>query len=440
MIFAFSAIIIVVTIAVFYITPTLSNKTKNYICLACGILLGVLLLIPQSFYSGIKLPIINQTIEEFGDTVISNNAELSDLIAFDSNIGINIKAMINKIIVGSVFSILFGIIVFFVSLITWLVHIINIRRNVVLSTIGTCIVLFLSLIFISSPMFSVVEISNQLNLSVARENETVVETYPEYQNYNKIFNFLNDDSNIFNVENENLLTWVSSPTNLFSMNNSATIIDELKSINPMLLKLKDSGITKIFTDSNFSFANIDSDTFDFTIMKELIKQTLNSKLVNNTARSFTNKIMEKLEITLKQDSGNSGDPDLIFTSKMFKNEYQNLIDLFAFVVDKNLVSFLGDNYDNFNMTNFVSNLPDLISQIGIDGILPSLSILGFPIVQRVAEYLNLPSSTVILGYPVGAALYTCARLYKMLDNWLIEFRLESMYQSSINFLNIRQII
>lgn len=302
----------------------------------------------------------------------------------------------------------------------FIIHVTKIKEKVTTVTIGFICILFAGIIMILSPLTIIDELKMAVNDNVARKGEILTETY-NYEKYDKFIGLINT----FSV-NSPIPDLTNGLMNFFTFNNVNILKKELYEVDDYLLKLKDTGATIIYTDKSFDFRKTTKETFDFEVFKDLIVETFDSRWYKEASLSFANQIMTCFEERVAYDVGiDRSKVNLQFTAKEFNEQYDDLMDMLAFVVDNNLVN------KTSNLT--FSKLISLAGDLGLSGISEVFDIAESPIINKINQYVKQSNA-------INKCVYACARLYDVMNDWLIKYKQTSLYYTITTFLTFREII
>lgn len=407
---------------IFWIIPFIDYKKQRYIFIG-SIVISLILIVLQPFdwLWGIKLPIINNTIDNFAINFMQTSGLYNDLLTIVPGFEIEILATLKGIIKGIIVCIILSIIYMITALVLYIINVTKIKEKIAINTIGFICVLFAGIIMIISPLAAVNDMKLYVNENVARKGEILTETYnyDKYQGFIDTINFLGINSPVSEV--------TSGVVNLFTFNKFNILKSELYNIDKYLLEFQETGATIIYTDKDFNFSKTKKDTFNFEAFKDLISKTLNSRWYKDAALIFANQIMTCFEERIAYDVNiDRSTVNLQYTAKEFSEQYTDLMDMLAFVVDNNLV----DKTRNFDLDKLI----DLALDLGLDKSIQVLfGISNSPIINKINTYVKK-------GDSISKSVYACVRLYDVLNDWLVKYRQTSLYYTITTFLTFRGII
>ena len=411
----------VIGFLIYLFMPINTKKTRIiYFSILLVILLAILV-IPNDFICNIPILFLGKSINQIISDFCQKSDHLQNLISFTPTVKISLTLLVQNVAQGLIVCVILSLCTFFTSITFLIINIVK-KNKIVFSIISTiiCIIISVSLMFI--PVCTVSTLYIDLNENTAKKSEKLYQTYANFDDYMPIFNILDNMSD--GVGKLGISSTFNFIGNAFNFYSSQKISNDLRKIDSLLNQLKTSGITIIYTDPSFHFNQTKKTTFNFKELKSLILNNLNTNIYYDISRSYTNKILRYFEQKIQQDKGIS-EINLQLTQKEFVEQYPEIIDLLKFVVDNNLVNKLND----FNIGSVFS----IIGTLGISGLNTIATLSKYKIVIKIQEYLNFSTTQ-------EAGIYTCMILYKCLDAWLDDYRLSEMHDTSMLFLEARDII
>jgi len=417
----YAILLLVVIHLLLWLIPFIDIKKQKIIVILSIIITVVMILTPPlDWVWNIKLPIINNTIDNFTIEFMSNSGLYSDLLTIIPSFETEILAVLKGVIKGVIVDIVLSLVYIITALVMFIIHVSKIKQKITTVTIGFICILFAGIIMILSPLAIMNELKMAVNDNVARKGEILTETY-NYEKYDKFIGLINTLS-----INSPVPDLTNGLMNFFTFNNVNILKKELYKVDDYLLKLKDTGATIIYTDKSFDFRKTTKETFDFEIFKDLIVETFDSRWYKEASLSFANQIMTCFEERVAYDVGiDRSKVNLQFTAKEFNEQYDDLMDMLAFVVDNNLVN----KTSNLSFSKLIS----LAGELGLSGISEVFDIAESPIINKINQYVKQSNA-------ISKCVYACARLYDVMNDWLIKYKQTSLYYTITTFLTFREII
>ena len=102
-----------------------------------------------------------------------------------------------------------------------------------------------------SPVYSISTLYTTVNRNLGKKNSTLIETYPEYKEYEKIFGLLDGVSDAIDFE-LGIFDALGYPLDALSLGSYSSLNSDLASVDKHLGMLKTSGITVIYTIDKIS--------------------------------------------------------------------------------------------------------------------------------------------------------------------------------------------
>lgn len=423
-----SILFLLITLMTFILIPFYKKNIKKYFALGLLIFSLIMFFVPESLIG--KFPFIGGNVEKFIHDFLNSTKQFKDINGLSPSIESNLIYLIEKTIKMCVIFIVDGLVILLSSILFFIVHIVKKKKNYAGLTFSTILTVMLCFVMILAPLYSIFNINKKMNENLASDG-ALYKSYPEYEKYKEIFDFLNKGSSMINEKNEKILDNTYYLTYFFSNGADRRIVDDLSSVKPLLNQLKDSGLTIIYTDKDFDFSETTETTFDFDEMNSLIANVLKTEIFNDVARGFANQILALFEEQLKVDSETTDDIMLTLSPEEFRKQYKGIVKMLKFVVDYDLA----DRVQNMN----ISTLLSIIKDLKVDGLITLLTeIVRYPLVQKIKQYMDQKYGLNPTG--LDAAIYACVRLYDVLNTWLKEYRTTSLYNTSEEFLRLGGII
>lgn len=414
---------LIVILGLFLIAPFLKTRKSQIIIATILVVFIVLVLVfPNSILMDIKFPILNSSIYDITIDFASKSGHYGHLIEFDQGVEENTLNVVTNIIKAIMILVVLGLTLLISTLVLFITSLAKKngkKAKVCFSTLGLIV---LSFVMLLSPVYTTVNIYTSINRSMGKKNSSLLESYPQYEKYEKILKVLDTISDKVDVDLA-IFDLFNYPVDALSLGGSYYLKHDMDSVDSYLLKLKNSGITIIYTDENFDFYNTKKDTFDFDKIIGLMTDVGTSKIYNDISRNYTNQILRTLEKELAVEVG-KGELDLEFSKEEYASQYKDLMKLLEFVVEYDLV----DRIKNIS----VASVLDLVAEINFKVVdMPDFSKLS--VVNKIKSYLGYNTN-------LAAALYTCSRLYDSMNVWLAEYKQSEFYNVSYSFLQWRGIL
>ena len=413
---------LIVVMGLFLITPFLKTRKSQIVILSILVgFIAIVLIFPSSILMDINVPILNSSISDITLSFVGKNTHYQNLIEFDASVEANLLTMVTRIVKGVIVLVVLGLTLLISSLVLCIVSLCKKKEKKFKVCLSTLVLAILSFVMLLSPVYSISTLYTTVNRNLGKKNSTLIETYPEYKEYEKIFSLLDGVSEAIDFE-LGIFDALGYPLDALSLGSYSSLNSDLASVDKHLGMLKTSGITVIYTDENFDFYNINKKTFDFDKIIELINAVEDSELYSDMAMNYVNRILKSVEEKI-ETSSNKGDFNLQLTKEEFEKEYKGLLELLEFVVKYDLVKSLK------NIT--VSSLAELVLKLTNDGLkIPAFNLI---IVNKIKNYMGYNTN-------LAAALYTCSKLYDALNIWLSEYKETNFYTTSYEFLQARGVI
>ena len=312
------------------------------------------------------------------------------------------------------------------SIILFIGHLIKYRSHILLNFLCVVGVIALSSVLVLSPVAAVSNMYKALSENTTRKGCTLVETYPKLKEYEPVFNIIEKIN--FNEDFEKPLT---SVFNTASMGSYKTFIDEFNAMDSMFADFMATGIAVIYTDPDYSFRQVKKGDLDFSKFKAVVGAHFNSQIYSNVGYIFANTIMKAFEenIRIKFNYPEDKEINLQFTKAEFQAQYYDLMNMFEFVLEYDLINSLDVLLNTELLLNDAQAWYNTASQTisnfsNFENLKALLDLLEFPIVNKIAQYI--PEVPLISSIPLGQKAVTgitaAGMLYDVLDDWLIDYR------------------
>ena len=414
--------LLVVGISAAYLFSSIFSKWFRFIALP--IIIGVavvIILIPNSTFSAINVPIFNNTVAGIVEEFLHTTPDFTNLVEYDPNVSAQVIDIATSIVKACVASVFLGVAFILTTIVGYVVRMCKANKKVVFASLELIAVVLMSSLFIVSPIATVVSINNSLNAAVAKDNETLVESYPEFSKFELMFKIV--EMGGFLTQNETVENVLLSPVMTLSFADLNELKSDLAKVDELMVAFKESGLTILYTNKDFDFSTTVVGTFNFEVLKGLIANTLETSMFNDLARSFTNDILGHFETILQPPSNVEGDiekPTLKLSKEEFKSQYAQIMDLMELVVKYDLVEH-ATNMDTDSVIELINKM-DPTEFIDL-----LVAIRDNPIVTKIDTYLNTDNE-------LTAGIYTCIRLYDSMNSWLDAFRTTDFYKTAEVFL------
>jgi len=415
---AISAVMLGLLFLIFFWTPyNLEKSRKIYIFIILAICVAIIL-VPNDFLFNLNIPFVNKSGNEIISTLLSNNQYFSSVSLFDPSIEPVLVAMIQNLVKSCFVLILLAVIFLLSSIILFIYHLIKYRSRVIEAILGTIVLIFLSAVVALSPVVSLINLNQELKDGLAKDGQTITETYPSYAQYTDLL-----DTMYQYDYRDSFMNYLTYPTDLLSFNSYGNITRSLQKIKPMLNELKQTGISIMFMQDDFDFYDTKSDTFNFDKIESTAYIALSSKIYGSMPVVYANDIAEQLAKELKARANKSNVLDLSFSKDTLKAQCKDLLNLLRRAIESNLI----EKVNNFAKEVTLDNIMDLINSLDSNTIDLINSLSDYPIIRKIHSYLGTQTY-------VGAGIFTIISLYPALNNWLDEFKTTSMFTTAKDFL------
>lgn len=413
--------------SLFFIIPYIRVRTQTWVLIAFVVVVAILFLLPKTALYNMKLPIIDNSMNGIIMNFLNDSVLFSGLITLDPTIHDKLLTFIEPIINACFILIGIAIIAIILSIVLFIVHLIQHRDKTFACVIGLLLTFVTAGAIIMSPVCTLVHINDTLNNTVTIKGKTLAESYPNYQkNYGGLLSLLN----IIDLP-QNVSKIFVDPANLISGGRLEDFDKEMYNIDKLLTKLDEAGITVIYTDPEYDFTNATKDSLNFTILGELIGECIKSKIYDGLPLVFTNQILGVFEQAIMEDTGKTElEQSLIMTQEEVNAQYLQLMDMLDFVLRHDMAAKCKD----MNLVKLVE-LGLYITGKGAVG--EALEIMNYPLVKKIADDADTVNFASI---EVGGAIYACAKLYDVLNDWLASYRSTEEYKIVAKYLEMREII
>lgn len=407
--------------AIFFFSPILSKRLKFILLpIFLGIAL-IIILLPNSVVADIKVPFTDKSISSVIVDFLHTSQDFTNLVNYDPNVSEQVIDTSTSIVKACAACLVLGFSFFISAVVGYFIRLGQKSKRLLLTSIELLAIMAMSVVFIASPIATVVSINQSLDTAVARENENLRETYPEFAKYEFMFRLV--ELGDFMTENDDVGNILLSPVKAFSFADLDTLNNDLNKIDSLLGLFKETGLTTLYTDPDFDFSETTEETFNFDKLIAIVDETLDTKLLNNLARSFTNDILGHFEKILQEPSGTEElkeNPSLKLSEQEFRDQYVQIFKLMEQVVKYDLV----EHATHMDTDSVI----ELIEKMDPDGFIDLLiGIRDNPIVKKIDNYLGTDNE-------LTAGIYTCIRMYDAMNSWLNEFRTTDFYRTAEIFL------
>jgi len=187
----YAILLLVVIHLLLWLIPFIDIKKQKIIVILSIIITVVMILTPPlDWVWNIKLPIINNTIDNFTIEFMSNSGLYSDLLTIIPSFETEILAVLKGVIKGVIVDIVLSLVYIITALVMFIIHVSKIKQKITTVTIGFICILFAGIIMILSPLAIMNELKMAVNDNVARKGEILTETY-NYEKYDKFIGLIN---------------------------------------------------------------------------------------------------------------------------------------------------------------------------------------------------------------------------------------------------------
>lgn len=421
---------LLLVLGLFVLIPYVKKrKAQIIIVISLIVFCAIVLLFPKQWFINIPLPIINDSLSGFTIDFLSKSKHYGELIKFDAIVEENILSYVTLIVKGVICLIVVGLTILISSLTLLIISFVKKRGKNVKKIFATLVLFISSCAILISPLYSVAILYDSMNKNLGNKNQTILETYPGYKEYEKVLSFLDSlDGALSVISDYEAFDLLKTPLNAMSLGAYHKLNNDLENIDALLNKLKYSGATVIYSDDTFDFKETKKDTFDFDALIELVDDVNNSNVYSNVSRTFTNQILKSLSEVIEKDV-NKGKLSLELSEEDFLNQYKDILKLLQFVVDSNLL----DAVNNSTLANLINVATSVFRD--------NLTIPNFfksEIVLKIKSYMGNGDKGDL--YTIEAALYTTSKLCEAMNLWLDTFKETEFYSSTSEFLVGRGII